>query len=278
MRLEIRAMALGIAIVVFGLAVMCGGVWAGPAADDIDGGWHFSVTPYLWVPRIDGTLNFTAYPPVGTEIEMSIDPSDYFEHLDFPFMFAADVRKGSWSLATDFFYAPFSGEGATVTSVSGSGGRVEVPIDAGSSTGLTATIWSLVGGHVLMDGRTGTLEFIFGVRYFALKSSIDWRFAAGTDAAPKTGSVSQTADFWDGLVGARGEWRPGAGNWFVPFYVDFGTGTSKSTWSGSAGGAYAFGWGDVRLLYQYLTYDAEEDDLVEKLSLTGPALGVTFHF
>ena len=277
MRLETRGMALGIAIVVFGLALSCG-AWAGPATDDTDGGWHFSVTPYLWVPKIDGTLNFGAISPAGGEIEMTLDPSDYFEHLNLPLMFAAAARKGTWSIATDFFYADFSGENATVTSVSGPDGRVEVPIDAGSSTGLTATIWSLVGGHVLLDKHTGTLEFIFGVRYMALKSSLDWRFTAGTDAAPKTGSVSQIGDFWDGLIGARGEWRPGAGKWLIPFYIDFGTGTSVSTWSGSAGVAYAFGWGDVRLLYQYLTYDAEEDDLLEKLSLTGPALGVTFHF
>ena len=277
MRLETRAMALGIATVVFGLALSCG-AWAGSAADDTDGGWRFSVTPYLWVPRIDGTLNFSAYPLAGNEIEVSVDPGDYFEHLDLPLMFAASARKGAWSLATDFFYADFSGEGSTVTSVSGSGGRVEVPIDAGSSVELTTTIWSLVGGHVLMDGRTGTLEFIFGFRYMAVKSSLDWRFTAGTDLASQTGSVSQTADLWDGLIGTRGEWRPGAGNWLIPFYVDFGTGTSVSTWSGSAGVGYAFGWGDVRLLYQYLTYDAEEDDLLEKLSLTGPALGVTFHF
>ncbi len=277
MNSRIRATALGIAFLVFALALTCG-VRAAFAANDTDEGWRFSVTPYLWVPKIDGTLNFSAYPLAGNEIEVTIDPSDYFEHLDLPLMFTADVHRGPWSLATDFFYVKFSGENATATSVSGPGGQVTVPIDAGSSVELTTTIWSLVGGRVLLREHNGTLAFVFGVRYMAVSSSLDWSFTAGSDLAPRTGSVSQTADLWDGLIGARGEWRPGAGNWIVPFYVDFGTGTSVSTWSGSVGAGYAFGWGDVRLLYHYLTYDAEEEDLVEKLSLTGPALGVTFHF
>jgi len=251
---------------------------AGSAADSLDAGWRFSVTPYLWVPRIDGTLNFTARPGTGNEFLVTIEPIDYIEHLNVPIMVAAAARKGPWTLATDFFFVDFSGDRATVTSVTGPGGNVEVPIDAGSSVGLQATIWSLGGGYAVVRGPTATLQILGGFRYFAVETSLDWQFAAGSATAPQSGTLTQSDDLWDAIVGIQGEARFGGGRWLLPYYLDAGTGSSSLTLKAMAGLGYAFGWWDLRLMYHHLQYDAGESALIQELSLSGPALGASFRF
>jgi hypothetical protein len=41
---------------------------------------------------------------------------------------------------------------------------------------------------------------------------------------------------------------------------------------------YGFSWGDLLLTYRYLHYDADENRLLDDISLQGPALGATFRF
>jgi hypothetical protein len=277
MRFQQRARRLRAATVVLGLA-LAGTARAGAPADSLDGGWRFLLRPYLWAPRIDGTLNFTARPGSGDEFVVSVDPIDYLEHLDVPLMLAAAVGKGAWTLATDYLFVDFSGESATVTSVSGPGGSVEVPIDAGSRVGLRGTLWTMGGGYAAVRGRSATLEILGGFRYFAVKTSLDWHFAAGTSLDPQTGSLSQTEDLWAGIVGVRGDVRLGASHWLLPYYLDAGAGSGTLTWDAVAGLGYAFGWGDVRLMYHHIQYDAEETAAIQRLRLTGPALGASFRF
>jgi len=85
-------------------------------------------------------------------------------------------------------------------------------------------------------------------------------------------------DLWDGVVGFRGSARLGAGNWFVPYYLDAGAGTSKFTWQAVVGVGYSFGWGDLLLVYRYLSFEQGDDQPVQRLEFAGPALGATFHF
>jgi hypothetical protein len=82
-----------------------------------DGKWQFSITPYLWAPNIDGTLNFDAPASGIGRPNVETGPNDYLENLDFAVMLAADVRKKRWSVFTDLIYLDFSAEKSTVKSV-----------------------------------------------------------------------------------------------------------------------------------------------------------------
>ena len=66
--------------------------------------------------------------------------------------------------------------------------------------------------------------------------------------------------------------------WFVPYYVDVGTGDSDLTWQAIAGIGYAFGWGEVLAAWRYLDYKFKSGDKVEDLTFNGPAIGVAFRW
>lgn len=251
-------------------------VCSGTPEDPYDGSWHFTATPYLWAPRITGTLEFTT--SSGSKPSVSVTPIDYLDNLSVPVMITGDVRKGRWSVATDFVWVDFSGEKAVVESVSGPGGRVEVPIDAGTTVGLRATIWTLDGGYTVWRNEALTLDVVGGFRFFRAKASLDWRVTAGAGLLPESGSLSATEDMWNGVAGIRGKLRFGGGRWVVPYYLDVGAGTSDVTWLGLAGIGHAFGWGDVLLAYRDQGFDAGDGSLVGRLHLSGPAVGVGFHF
>ena len=135
-----------------------------------------------------------------------------------------------------------------------------------------------------MDDPRATLDVIAGFRYFGVRTSTDWQLSAAITAAggaqtfPRSGSISQREDIWDGIIGVRGRVKLGSSNWSVPYYFDAGTGSSTLTWQAVAGIAYAFGWGDIGLVYRHLQYNMKDGKLVEDMRLSGPAIGVAFRF
>lgn len=66
-------------------------------------------------------------------------------------------------------------------------------------------------------------------------------------------------------------------HWFVPYYVDIGTGELDLTWQVAAGIGYAFRWGDIVLDYRHLDY-RNSDGFVQRFNLSGGRLGVIFRF
>ena len=94
----------------------------------------------------------------------------------------------------------------------------------------------------------------------------------------RSGSVSGSEELWDGIVGVRGRLRLGSSNFFVPYYVDVGAGSSNLTWQGMIGLAYAFKWMDVVGAYRHLYYEKDDEYLIQDMQFSGPALGLRFRF
>jgi hypothetical protein len=258
------------------LAVSLGTAQASAAEDPYDGNWRFSFTPYLWLPSLDGTLRFDL--PNGSP-NVSASAGDILEKLNFAFMAAGDVRKGDWSVFTDFIYLNLSDENATVRSITGPGGVIEIPIDIGTQSSQRGFVWTLAAGYTLLRGPAASLDLFAGVRDLQLRASLDWQFAGPVGAFPQAGSASNTNVAWTGLIGLKGRVSlGGSGPWFVPYYADIGWGSSVTTWQGLIGVGYGFSWGDLLLTYRYLHYDADENRLLDDISLQGPALGATFRF
>ncbi len=93
-----------------------------------------------------------------------------------------------------------------------------------------------------------------------------------------TGSVTQSDELWDAIVGVRGRVKLGESDWFMPYYFDAGTGSSTLTWQSALGVGHPFKWGDIILAYRYLSYEGSDNKLVENLSFGGFALGANFRF
>jgi hypothetical protein len=237
--------------------------------------WEFSLTPYLWLPRVDASMRYETPGSGGSPVSMT----NLLQHLDGALFLSGEARRGRWGLAADLVYCDFRKEGSNVTSVGGAGGESEVPVNTATTTSLTGYMVSLTGNYSLLRSATARMDLLGGFRYTHIGTTLDWSFATAVEGLPgRTGSVGQGVDLWDAIVGLRGNLELGGGKWFVPYYLDAGTGTSTFTWQGMAGIGYSFGWGDLLLVYRYLSFEQGDDHPVQRFYLSGPALGATFRF
>jgi hypothetical protein len=242
--------------------------------------WKFSITPYLWLPTIDGTLKYNIPPGAGGSPSFEVGPNDY----QFALEIAGEVRKGRWSVFTDLIYLSFSTATTGFKSVDFGGSFVSSSANVSGNTSVRGAIWTLGAGYAVLPDRPVTLDVFGGLRYAGLEASTDWQLTldiTGPGAGqtfPRAGSTSQRMDLWDGIVGVRGSAWLGSSNWSIPYYFDVGAGSSIVTWQGLLGLAYSFKWGDVSLAYRYLYYDQGSDKLLQNMSFRGPTLGATFRF
>jgi hypothetical protein len=251
--------------------------------------WTFALMPYLWLPNVNGKLNYGPPPVNGATANVSIDADTLLSDLKFAFMITGEARKGRWLIGTDVIYLSLGNSDSTIKSVDFNPGPGPINI---STTGLNAStdsslkgwVWTLVGGYALVQEPAASLDVIGGFRYLGLKTDTDWQLTATVNLPnsaltfARTGSVDESVNIWSAIVGAKGRVKLGQSDWFVPYYVDIGGGSSNFTWQGALGIGYAFRWGDVRFDYRYLYYDQGSDKLIQNVSFGGFALGVNFRF
>jgi hypothetical protein len=242
--------------------------------------WRFSITPYLWLPTIDGTLKYNIPPGAGGSPSFEVGPNDY----QFAMMLSGEVRKDRWMAFTDIIYLSFSSATSAFKAVNFGGSAVSSSANVSGSTSVKGAIWTLGGGYAVLSNRPVILDVFGGFRYAGLEASTDWQLAldiTGPGAGqtfPRSGSTSQRMDLWDGIIGVKGHIPLGSSKWSIPYYLDVGAGSSIVTWQGLLGVAYSFSWGDVSLAYRYLYYDQGSDKLLQNMSFRGPAIGATFRF
>jgi hypothetical protein len=247
-------------------------------------GWRFSITPYLWLPNVNGTLKYSVPPGAGGSPDVQVGPYDWLEALQFAMMITAEVRKGRGLIFTDLAYVNFSNQKSEVKTIDFGGSPVSSSANVGTNSTLRGGAWTLAGGYAVLTERPLALDVFGGLRYFGLEASTDWQLAlavtgpGGGQTFPRAGSVSERHDLWDGIVGVKGRVWLGGSQWSIPYYLDLGTGSSLLTLQGMLGFAYSFKWGDVTLAYRYLYYDQADDKLIQDMYFNGPTLGVTFRF
>ena len=113
------------------------------------------------------------------------------------------------------------------------------------------------------------LDILGGARYLYLKA--DLRVDALGARAEDSGSN------WDAIVGARGAVDL-TEKWHLFGYLDIGAGDSDLTWQAMAGIGYKFKWFHVNAVYRYLKWDFDDNAAMDKLDVSGPALGIKFVF
>jgi hypothetical protein len=251
--------------------------------------WTFSLMPYLWLPNFSGKFNYGPPPSGGVTANVTVDANTILSDLDFAFMIAGEARRGRWLVGTDFIYLDLSSDNSQVKSVDFNPGPGPVNVsttnlNAGTQSSLKGTVWTAFGGYAVVQEPAANVDVIGGFRYLGLEPRTDWQLNA-TVTLPNTalsfarsGSVEKRENLWAAIVGAKGQVRLGASNWFVPYYVDLGGASDLFTWQGVLGLGYRFRWGDVRLDYRYLYYDQSGDKLIQDLAVGGFALGVNFRF
>lgn len=212
--------------------------------------WVVELTPYLWAAGLDGD---TAADGAGSEID-----TDYRffspENLDFTLGTAVEARKGRWAMLYDAMYVGFSDafERSPASEVEISGGFLEA-----------------AGALAARNGRP--LELLFGLRYVALKATVD--------VAPVL-RASARETWLDPLVGLRYV-HAFNDRWSVALRGDIGGFGVSSDLATNV--AATFGWriGDQVTLrggYRLLQMDFDGDSLVLDAVLQGYVVGASWAF
>ena len=229
------------------------------------GTWQHELTLYGWYAGIDGTVQFPG--PLGVSSDFTVDASDILDNLNMIFMGGWRTKYNKWSFIADVIYMDVSG-GDTKTVTPGASG---VTVDA--SLDLDVTTWMLNGGlgYDVVQTDQGTLTLVGGVRYLDIDVDAQANFPGSIKER------SQSDGLLDGIFGVSGAINFNK-HWFLPFHADVGAGGSELTWQLYAAIGYRFGWGDIRLGYRYLSYDLDDDFIMQDMDLSGPLLGIGFTF
>jgi hypothetical protein len=258
---------------------------AGPARADQGSSdeWQASITPYIWAPTIHGELNFTVPtggglmapgPPVG----ITIVPSQYTPKLDSAFMFTAETHTRTWGLGTDIIYMNLGVANASVTDLHGPLGHINIPINTNMTMRFASTLWTLDGTYSLANTPRWSMDALAGGRYIYAPIRLTWNFAGPLGILAAQGTHFESASIWDAIIGVKGKVALGDGHWYVPYYVDVGTGEAPTTWQGIGGVGYSFkNNNSILLVYRNLYYNQGGSKLLHELNLGGPALGYRFH-
>ncbi len=249
-----------------------------------DGKWHTTIAPYIWVPGISGTLVFRHPGLAGVGgaatqeslINVSTGPTNYLAFINSGGLIAGELRKNAFSLAGDLMFLNLSHTGSSNVTITGPGGRVEIPVTASVGWHLNNTLWELAPGVTVAHGSAGSIDAFAGVRSLSLRSDASWTFTGPLTLVPLTGSASESVTVADFIGGIRGKVRLGE-RWFLPYYGDLGTGGDSTTSQYYVGFGYASHWGNLLLVYRSLGYNqTKEGARIKNLNLAGVALGATF--
>jgi len=239
--------------------------------------WRYAATIYVWMPSIGMDTSFPA--DSGTSVDVTA--SDILDALNFAFMGAFAVQKGDWGLATDVNYLDLSSS-TKKTRFLTVGGENLAAVTGKADLSLTGWLWTTVGSYRVVDKPDYTMDVVAGVRMLNLSSDLKWSLTGDLGDPPiidNSGKSAVSETVWDGIVGVKGRATFGEDKkWFVPYYIDVGTGDSDLSWLGMRGAGYSFGWGDLEGVWRYLDYNMPSKDPIQNLNFNGPAIGVTFHF
>ena len=262
------------AATVFGVAVLLSGGAAAQAGPD---DWQFRAMIYGYLPTIGGSTTF----PSGAGSDISVDAAKIISHLKFTFMGSLEAQKDRWGVFTDILYLDVGGSKSGTRDLTIGGVALPASVSANASLDLKGLVWRLAGSYRALATPEANFDVFAGARLLSVKERLGWEFSADVGpfvGAGRTGSSSVKLDNWDGIVGAKGRVTFGERrDWFVPYYVDVGTGDSKLTWQGIAGIGYAYSWGEVTATWRYLDYKFKNATF-ESVNFNGPVVGVAFHW
>jgi hypothetical protein len=249
--------------------------------------WKFSITPYLWLPNVNGTLKYNIPPSTGGggSPEVEAGPNDYLQNLEAVMLLSGEVRKERWSVFTDIIYLGFANQKSSVKEINFGGNIVSSSMNLATSTWLRGMNLTFGVGYAVKTGKAAPVDVFGGLRYFDLSAGTDWQLTATVSGPtntsqtfPASGSISKSSPLLDGIIGVKGRFPLGESRWSVPYYLDIGMGSSKLTYQWLLGIAYSFRWGDVTLAYRDLYFDQADDKFVQNLQFSGLALGATIRF
>jgi hypothetical protein len=241
--------------------------------------WSFAATIYGYLP----TIGVKTMLPNGTISDVSIPIDKTLSHLKMGFMGAAEAQKGRWGAFTDVLYLNVGAAPSKTHSFQlGPMGGLPVDVSASTTTNLKATVWTLAGSYRFVADPNWTLDGLAGARLLDIDINQSFELAGNVGPIPlpsRSGNAGFSVNDWNAIIGVKGRYALSADRtWYVPYYVDVGTGANKFTWQILGGVGYAFNWGDVVVTWRYLDFNNNSDKALQNLNLNGPQISLVWHW
>ncbi len=250
-----------------------------PFAAYADGDWRFDAAINLWLPSISGKTSF----PIAGAPSIGLSAEDVIDALKMTFMGSFDVKKGPWGLFTDVTYVDLgdSKSGSRKFSL----GNIGLPagLDANLDLDVKSWIWTTVGTYSTIASPHATFDLMAGARLLDMKQTLTYQMngtvGSGITLPPRAGVIEVGGSNWDAVFGFRGRANFGAQNkWFIPYYLDFGAGESKSTWHAILGMGYQLQWGTMTATWRHIDYEFNSGSPLQTLMIDGPAISASLHW
>lgn len=219
--------------------------------------WNYGVALYGWIPNIDVELQS------GEKSKITQD--DIISNLDMSFQGVLRASSGPWSFSVDNIYFDLSNNDHQ--------NRLRV-LNLRKIT-LQQSLVTPNVGYRFLDASEHWSEVYVGARYVWIKATL--KFQQNPPLESRSFNESDKLDHWDAVVGLRGQYTF-AGNWFLPYEADVGTGQSDFVTNLLAGVGYRFGNLDAVAAYRYLHYDYGNNWALKTETPSGPLVGVVYRF
>jgi hypothetical protein len=259
------------------LPTAAAGQSAQPDADP--GKWQFTATLYGWVPTIDGKVNF---PNDKGSTDIHVNGANVISHLKMTFQGSLDANNGRWGIFNDIVYVDVGGVKSQSHDLSIGDVGIPATATADLSLDLKSLIWTVAGEYRVASDPTWTVDLLGGARLLRMKPTLGYTISGdlGPVVIPGRNGVKQVNEgVWDGIIGVKGRYTFGDDRkWFVPFYLDAGTGQSQLTWQISGGFGYSYSWGSAFATWRYLDYKFPSGKALDNISMSGPMLAVALRW
>ena len=241
--------------------------------------WKWQASIYAYLPDIGGKTTFPQSVGGGNA---AIDASTIIDNLKMTFMGSLEASNGRWGMFTDILYMDIGTTRSAYRDLSLGGAPLPGGANANVSYDLKGTVWTLAGTWRVASDPASKLDVVAGARLFDMRQTFAYEVTGNVGSIPtagRAGTSEAKLSNWDAIVGVKGRMAFGESRkWFVPYYLDVGTGESDLTWQAMGGIGYSFGWGDVVAAWRYLDYDMKSGKKIESMTFNGPAIAATFHW
>jgi hypothetical protein len=227
--------------------------------------WRFEVTPYVWLTGVKGTINLNN----GLAKSADYSSSDVLSNLKSGAMIAAEAHKGNWGIMGDLVSATLQNSGSIP--ISGGAARVADKIT------VQQTILTGAFTYTLTSTKDVYADALLGVRAIDVTATL----SGSLMGTPDKESISKKTSTIDPIIGAKGRYRIADSSWYIPAYADIGGGggTTNMTWQLMAGIGKTFNKVvDASLTYRALYYDMKDSGVLQKTTMQGPQVAVSFKF
>jgi len=263
------------ATMLFGSGLVASG---NASAELLSDAWTFRAVIYMWAPQITGSATF----PGGNVASFGMDFGEILDHLKMTGMGTLEAQKGPWGAFTDVVYMNVGGTGTRTRDGTIDGVPIPVGVTLNTGMDLKSWIWTLAGSYRVQATAESEMDVFAGARMFTIEPRLTYDLTAdvGPFVGPgRTGARSVKGKDWNAIAGVKGRAGFGANReWFIPYYLDVGTGDSQFTWQGIVGIGYRSPWGDVTATYRYLDYNFKSSSKIDDTTIKGPVLGMTLRW